>query len=1236
MKKRIISLLTTLVMVVGLVGVVPAVSVGAENSIYSDPYVFIADYLTTGAKVENNTYSTSYKNEVYYITGTNKDYFIWRELADEITDLDIIGANIWNNIDFELSADVYGLLNWQKWMYIDLLLDYMNYYESTSNFESSVIKDTEKYEYEIYEQLLNLCGSDENIQSYLQTMTVEQAMNMDLGFKVADSFNEMVGGVTTVLEDASDYFKTVSNYMTFKNINYSRIEFLKSIKDVSDDKYLCDAVDYLVEQYNATENQIQLTNLGQTLIEESSRQVGNIAIAALTDACPQLATALGIVKFGKAGIDFFFNATEISNMVLQLTVLRIMHTDIMIAYQKSRDNYISCSNSDNAYYFINSYDMYMTFNQYANDFCKDYLGEKLIDGYWNQLTDIFSHHSSAYSDMVTIIAGQNLQLNDYRNDIQNGMKLFFNLNWIDYDLTVFDNSSVAVTGIQFEKESVEWGTKDTFILNGKAKIIPSNANNKEIIYSSSNENVVKYINGEPRVQGGGTAKITATTSDGGYQAMLNVTVINGQGVDGIYLAPTGTSTEPIKESLKVGDTFTVGTLTYKVAASGEVEVYKLDTSAFSVNIPKYVSYNGYSYRVIGIRSGTFSNCNNLISITIPSSVTSIAYAFYGCSNLASIDVDVSNEKYSSLDGILFNKDKTELICYPAGKTNNSYNIPNNVLNIGDSAFYGCASLTGVSIPASVEEIGYHAFSQCLNLTTLTVATLDFKHDSSFYNVNIDKIIISDGVEIITKEMMSNSEISPQEVLIPNTVTNIGEGAFSGYTNLENIIIPNSVTYIGKSAFGNCTNLTNITIPNSITNIQSFTFEKCESLIKVTIPDGVVSIGMGAFYECNNLSTVTIPDSVTDIEVYAFDKCTNLKKVTVPIDIYSGYGFNDCSNIEEINYTKGRTGRMLDYTWYNYDYRYKDSYKENLTYKTDNLKKVTFEEGITYIGNYSFYWCDKLTDIQLPYSLEGIGFDAFTCCKSLTDISIPSSVKTIGRNAFDHCVSLTNITIPDNVTSIGNYAFGHCVSLINITIPDNVTSIGDGAFYGCTSLTSITIPESVTSIGYRAFYETPWLENKREENPLVVVSGILIDGVTIEGDIIIPNGVISIADNAFVECYNLTSITIPNSVINIGNNLFDVNTFITIKCYKNSCAEQYAKENNIYYELITDIILEDIDINGDGNISTADVGLINAHAKGTRLLSGEALEKADINKDGKVSTADVGLINAYAKGTKKYA
>ncbi|MDE6666128.1 MAG: leucine-rich repeat protein [Ruminococcus sp.] len=165
-----------------------------------------------------------------------------------------------------------------------------------------------------------------------------------------------------------------------------------------------------------------------------------------------------------------------------------------------------------------------------------------------------------------------------------------------------------------------------------------------------------------------------------------------------------------------------------------------------------------------------------------------------------------------------------------------------------------------------------------------------------------------------------------------------------------------------------------------------------------------------------------------------------------------------------------------------------------------------------------------------------------CDESATEVVIPPEidsvpVTSIGYNAFAGCKSLTSIEIPDSVTSIGYYAFYGCSNLTSVTIPDSVTSIGFSAFSNCSNLTSVTIPDSVTSIGNYAFSGTPWFEEKQKENPLVIVSNILIDGSTCSGDVIIPNNVTSIGDEAFSYCTSLTSVTIPDSVTSIGFSAF---------------------------------------------------------------------------------------------------
>ena len=294
------------------------------------------------------------------------------------------------------------------------------------------------------------------------------------------------------------------------------------------------------------------------------------------------------------------------------------------------------------------------------------------------------------------------------------------------------------------------------------------------------------------------------------------------------------------------------------------------TSLKSITIPDGVKEIGYA---------AFSECAGLVSVKIPDNVTKIGEsAFINCANLTKIDVTAGNKYYSSANGVLFNKDKSEIICYPAGIKNVGYSIPDGVTVIRDRAFNKCISLNSITIPKSVQDIETYSFFGCTSLEAINVA------GSNKNYADVNGILFSkDKTKIVcypaNKKNMSYS--------IPVSVKVVGVAAFRDCIYLKGITIPDSVTNIEHHAFSNCKSLKSITIPDSITAIEMATFIDCASLTGVKIPASVTSIGWGAFSNCKSLTKITIPAGVKTIADKALGYCydDNGDKKTTDFKIY---------------------------------------------------------------------------------------------------------------------------------------------------------------------------------------------------------------------------------------------------------------------------------------------------------------------------------------------------------------
>ena len=548
--------------------------------------------------------------------------------------------------------------------------------------------------------------------------------------------------------------------------------------------------------------------------------------------------------------------------------------------------------------------------------------------------------------------------------------------------------------------------------------------------------------------------------------------------------------------------------------------------------------------VVKINSDAFEDCTSLETVSIPNSVTEIYSAFSGCTSLTAINVATENQNYVSVNGVLYNKDKTTIICYPAGKKDKNYRIPDGVTEIGRIAFSGCASLTGITIPAGVTKISSSAFSGCTSLKSITIPNSV---------TSIDMWAFSGCASLAS-------------ITIPNSVTQIDYMTFRGCASLTGITIQGSITSIGSSAFEGCTSLISITIPNSVTSIGDSAFRDCTSLTSITIPSSVTSIGGNTFYNCTSLISIIIPDSVKSIGGWAFGGCTSLRSITIPDSVasISNCAFYGCTSLIAINVkTENSNYVSLNGVLYN---KHKTTIICYPAGKKDKIYKII--DGVTCIDSYTFDGCASLTSVTIPDSVTVIDNSAFYNCTSLKTVTIPKSVTDIGRVAFGYCDDKNGKEIKVDGFKI-NYTkntYGHYYATENGFSDESCLVTEEHSYYGTLIITkfsgndkTFSIPSEidgkpVTEIGISAF-----------------ANNTTLTGVTI------PVSVTRIDSDAFYNCTSLKSVTIPASVDILYNYAFgycdDIDWGYTrvdgfkIYCYSDTRGERYAESKGFDYEII---------------------------------------------------------------------
>lgn len=532
------------------------------------------------------------------------------------------------------------------------------------------------------------------------------------------------------------------------------------------------------------------------------------------------------------------------------------------------------------------------------------------------------------------------------------------------------------------------------------------------------------------------------------------------------------------------------------------------------------------------------------AIRLPESVEKIGdYAFEGCTSLAGLDLssltmlqEIGQYAFSGCSGL------------------GGIKLPEGLRTIGKYAFYNCSAMLELALPSTVEEVGQYLLSGCSSLLSADFSACSSVSELQYVFrgcIALREAFLPGGISTINGLFNGCSALETLDISACKRISTIGNSVFYGCASLKKIVLPSTITRIGESAFSGCTSLEDINFQDlvNLDTIQSSAFYNCDSLKTLDLSmleslswpsSSLAGYGYSSIFSgCDSLETVILPEQVEILPPSLFSGCKSLKNIVMSSNLRE-MGSNIFSNT---GFTE------LDLSGYEKLVSIPDSaFRE-----CENLESIKLPGKLQKIGRSAFYECILLKEITLPSSVVFLGESAFRDCKALTKADFSNAEFSIlgeyidnnGESQINGCVfygceTLNEVLLPETVKAIGNYSFYNCGSLKSIKLPAAVESISSYAFYRCQTLSMVDLSEcvSLSSIGNSCFYSCPMLASVDlsatciKEIPRLFSSG---NGLK---QIKLPDTVEIIAEDAFTGCSGIEQIDMPSSIKIISDSAFN--------------------------------------------------------------------------------------------------